>query len=131
MRPPGPRAPQPAGRSRFHRGRSGPVGHVPGREALQPERTALAWQRTAVTALVCLVPLVFVALRTHVTVVAVGAGAAMAVSGVLVWSVHRRLGQLGDDTRGYSPYTPMTLVLTVTVLCAVGGAAVGVSLWLR
>jgi len=131
MRLPGPPAGQPAGRGPFHRGRRGPTGHVPGREALQPERTALAWQRTAVTALVCLVPLVFVALRTHVTAVAVGAAAAMAVSGVLVWSVHRRLGQLGDDTRGYSPYTPMTLVLAVTVLCAVGGAAVGVSLWLR
>jgi len=111
--------------------RGGPAGHVPGREALQPERTALAWQRTAVTALVCLVPLVLVALRTGVTAVALGAGAAMAVSGVLVWSVHRRLGQLGDDSRGYSPYTPMRLVSGVTVLCAVGGATVGVSLWLR
>ena len=126
-------APQPAGpgRGRFRPWRGGPAGHVPGREALQPERTALAWQRTAVTALVCLVPLALVALRTHVTGVVVGAAAAMAVSGVLVWSVHRRLGQLGDDSRGYSPYTPMQLVLVVTVLAAVGGAVVGVSLWLR
>ncbi|MGO4341705.1 DUF202 domain-containing protein [Pedococcus sp. 2YAF34] len=116
---------------RFRRSRGGPRGHVPGRDALQPERTALAWQRTAVTALVCLVPLVLVSLRTHVTPVAVGAAAAMAVSGVLVWSVHRRLGQLGDDSRGYSPYTPMSLVLAVSVLCSLGGAVVGVSLWLR
>jgi len=135
MSPADPRAPGPAARGRsggrFHRRRGGPSGHVPGREALQPERTALAWQRTAVTALVCLVPLVLVALRTHVAPVTVGAGGAMVVSGVLVWSVHRRLGQLGDDSRGYSPYTPMNFVLAVTSLGAVGGAVVGVSLWLR
>lgn len=96
----------------------------PQREALQPERTALAWQRTAITALVCFVPLVVVALRLDLPLVAVGGGLAMLASTGLVVSVRRRLRQLGDDDRGYSPLPPMVHVAAATVLCAVGGVTV-------
>ena len=103
---------------------------IPDRTALQPERTALAWQRTAITALVALVPLVLVALRTDRPVQAAGGAVAMAISVVLVGSVRRRFVQLGDDSRGYSPYQPMVQVALVTVLTAVGGVVLGVSSWL-
>ena len=63
----------------------------PGRDALQPERTALAWQRTAMTALVAQAPMVLVALRTGHPVLA-GLGAVAMTAGVaLVVSVRRRL----------------------------------------
>jgi uncharacterized membrane protein YidH (DUF202 family) len=107
------------------------VSPIPDRNALQPERTALAWQRTAITSLVLLVPLVLVALRRDLPVLA-GLGAiAMAMSVALVVSVRLRLGQLGDDNRGYSPYPPMLRVALVTVLGALGGASLGVAVWLR
>lgn len=100
---------------------------IPQRDALQPERTALAWQRTAVTTLVCFVPLVVVALRRELPVIAAAGAVAMLVSCGLLVSVHRRLRQLGDDERGYSPWAPMSHVAAVTVLCALGGSAVAVA----
>ena len=102
----------------------------PDRAALQPERTALAWQRTAVTALVALVPLVLVALRTDRPLQAVAGAVAMGISVVLAGSVRRRFVQLLDDTRGYSPFQPMVEVALVTVLAAVGGVVLGVTAWL-
>ena len=74
---------------------------IPDRDALQPERTALAWQRTAITAMVA-----------------------------LVGSVRRRLVQLRDETRGYSPFQPMVRVAVVTLLAATGGVVLGVTSWL-
>lgn len=100
---------------------------IPERGALQPERTALAWQRTAVTALVCFVPLVVVALRLDLPVVAAAGGVAMLASVGLVASVHRRLRELRDDDRGYSPLRPMAQVAAVTVLCGLGGLTVAVA----
>lgn len=104
---------------------------IPERGALQPERTALAWQRTAVTAMVALVPLVLVALRLDLPGLAAAGAVATGVSAVLVSSVRRRLDQLGDDDRGYSPLHPMLEVALVTVLCGLGGATLGVALVLR
>ena len=54
----------------------------------------------------------------------------MAISVAMVGSVRRRFVQLGDDSRGYSPYQPMVQVAVVTVLTAVGGVVLGVSSWL-
>jgi uncharacterized membrane protein YidH (DUF202 family) len=104
---------------------------VPGRDALQPERTALAWQRTAITSLVLLVPLVLVALRTDLPVLAALGAVAMLLSVALVASVRRRFVQLRDDDRGYSPYPSMLQVALVTALGATGGAILGFALWLR
>ena len=112
-------------------GESGGSGGFPDRTGLQPERTALAWQRTAITALVVLVPMVIVALRVDRPVLAMGGAVAAAASSVMVWSVRRRFGQLRDDDRGYPPFVPMVQVAAVTVLGAVGGAAVGVAVALR
>lgn len=100
---------------------------IPQRETLQPERTALAWQRTAITALVCFVPLVVAAMRLDLIAVAAAGGAAMLVATGLVLSVRRRFHQLRDDDRGYSPLAPMAQVAAVTVLCGLGGVAVVVA----
>ncbi|SDP01251.1 protein of unknown function [Pedococcus dokdonensis] len=103
---------------------------IPERDALQPERTALAWQRTAITAMVAQVPLALVALRTDRPVLAAGGALAMAGSVVLVGTVRRRLVQLRDDERGYSPSPPMLQVAVLTVLAALGGVALGLAAWL-
>jgi uncharacterized membrane protein YidH (DUF202 family) len=103
----------------------------PDRNALQPERTALAWQRTAITSMVVLVPLALVALRIRQPVLAGLGAVAMGTSVALVISVRRRFVQLGDDNLGYSPFPPMVRVAMVTVLGAVGGAVTGLVLWLR
>jgi uncharacterized membrane protein YidH (DUF202 family) len=107
------------------------VSPIPDRNALQPERTALAWQRTAITSLVLLVPLVLVDLSLDRPVLAGLGAVAMGASVVLVASVRRRFAQLGDDNRGYSPYPPMLRVALVTVFGALGGATLGLALWLR
>lgn len=103
---------------------------IPDRDALQPERTALAWQRTATTATVALVPSALVALRTDRPALAAAGAVAMGVSVVLVGPVRRRFDQLRDDTRGYSPFRPMVRVAVVTLLAAAGGAVLGVTSWL-
>lgn len=103
----------------------------PDRGGLQPERTALAWQRTAITSLVVLVPVVLVSLRIEQPLVAgLGAGAAL-VSCALVVSVRRRFGELHDDEVAFSPFSPMVQVAVVTVLAAAGGVLVGVLSFLR
>ena len=104
---------------------------IPGRHALQPERTALAWQRTSITSLVVLIPLVLVSLKIDLPVLAALGAVATAISGVLVLSVRRRFVELGDDERGYSPYPPMLQVALVTIIGAAGGAVLGVVLFLR
>jgi uncharacterized membrane protein YidH (DUF202 family) len=106
------------------------VSPIPDRAGLQPERTALAWQRTSITAMVALVPLVLVALRTGRPFQAAAGAVAMAISVAMSGSVRRRFVQLGDDSRGYSPYRPMVQVASVTVLAAVGGVVLGVTSWL-
>jgi uncharacterized membrane protein YidH (DUF202 family) len=93
---------------------------LPDRSGLQPERTALAWQRTAVTATVLMVPLIVVSARLGFRAMTVVVAVATTTSGVLVVGVHRRSSQLG---RGHdwpaSPYVPMLGVAAGTVLAAV------------
>ena len=103
---------------------------IPGRGALQPERTALAWQRTAITAMVALVPVVLVALRTDRPLQGAAGAVAMGISVVLVGSVRRRVVQLRDDTCGSSPFQPMVHVAAVTLLAAAGGVVLGITSWL-
>jgi len=107
------------------------VSGFPNREGLQPERTALAWQRTSLTALVVLLPTIVVALRDGLPVLAAGGAAAALVSTGLVLSVRRRFVQLHDDDRAHSPHSPMVRVAAVTVLGAAGGAVVAVAHFVR
>lgn len=103
----------------------------PDRLGLQPERTALAWQRTSLTALLVLLPMVLVALRDGMPVLAAAGACAALVSAGLVVSVRRRFVQLHDDEGGYSPHAPMVRVAAVTVLGAMGGSAVALAHLLR
>ncbi len=103
----------------------------PGREALQPERTALAWQRTALTALALVLPMVVVAVRLRMWGLAVLGLVAGVMACMLVLGVHRRSAQLHDDDRGYSPVVSIASAAAVTVLGGVGGTVLGVALWLR
>lgn len=90
----------------------------PGRSGLQPERTALAWQRTAITATVVMLPLVVVNARLGFWLMTAVASVATTAAGVLVVSVRRRFGQLRQEGTQLSPYGPMRLVAAVTVLTA-------------
>jgi hypothetical protein len=94
---------------------------LPGRAGLQPERTALAWQRTAVTATVVMVPLVVVNARLGAWLVAVlGTVAALGAGGVVV-TVRRRFFELRGEPGAFSPFDPMVRVAVVTSLAAAGG----------
>lgn len=103
----------------------------PGREALQPERTALAWQRTSLTALALILPMVVLAVRLRMWALAALGLVAGVAACVLVVGVHRRYAELHDDDRGYSPLVPIASAAAVTVLGGAGGAVLGVALWRR
>jgi uncharacterized membrane protein YidH (DUF202 family) len=88
----------------------------PGREGLQPERTALAWQRTAITSMVIMVPLVVVDARLGFWLMAAVGSLATLTAGALVVGVRQRSRQLRQDERAFSPFDPMRLVAAVTML---------------
>jgi uncharacterized membrane protein YidH (DUF202 family) len=90
----------------------------PGRAGLQPERTSLAWQRTAITATVVMFPLVVVNARLGFWLMTAVASVATTAAGLLVVVVRRRFRQLRHEDTPLSPYDPMRLVAAVTVLTA-------------
>ena len=94
---------------------------LPDRAGLQPERTALAWQRTCITATVVMVPLIVVNARRGLWLMTVLCAVATAVAAVLAVRVRRRFAQLRDDPRSFSPYAPMAGVVAVTSLAALIG----------
>jgi uncharacterized membrane protein YidH (DUF202 family) len=97
---------------------------------MERERTTLAWQRTSITALLVFVPLVLVSLRVHQAGLAAG-GAFLALgSTVLVALSWRDRGRPGGDGLEPSPFAPMLRVAVVTGLGALGGALVGVAVFL-
>ena len=93
----------------------------PGRTGLQPERTALAWQRTAITAAVVMVPLVVLNARLQSALLTVLGSAATAVAAVLVVGGARRFPQLRAQDGSFSPFAPMVAVAAVTGLAAMVG----------
>jgi negative regulator of sigma E activity len=99
---------------------------LPGREGLQPERTALAWQRSAITATMVMVPLIVVSVRLGLWPMTVLECAATASAVVLVVAVRRRFAQLRDQDIPVSPFIPMAGVAAVTVLAAVVGLVTAV-----
>lgn len=98
---------------------------------LQPERTALAWQRTAITATVAMVPLVVVNTRLGSWVMTALGSVATIVAGVLVVGVRSRFAQLWQDDRPFSPCGPMVRVAAVATLSAVVGVGTALALFLR
>ena len=94
---------------------------LPGREGLQPERTALAWQRSAITATAVMVPLIVVSVRLGLWLMTVLECAATAGAVAMVVAVRRRFAQLREQDTPVSPFMPMAGVAAVTVLAAVVG----------
>jgi uncharacterized membrane protein YidH (DUF202 family) len=103
----------------------------PDRQGLQPERTALAWQRTAILAAVVLLPSLVVDVRIGAWRLAIAAAVTAMTATAIVLAVQRRLAQLLDDAGSYSPYAPMAGVGAVTVLGAASGVATALALLLR
>jgi len=93
----------------------------PDRAALQPERTALAWQRTSITATVVMVPLIVVSVRLGSWLMTVLGSVATTAAVVVAVRVRRRVSQLRDDTTPFSPFAPMAGVVAVTSLAALIG----------
>lgn len=89
-----------------------------GRSGLQPERTALAWQRTAITTTVVMVPLIMVNARLGFWLMTVLGSVATGAAGVLAVGVRHRLAQLGGEHEPFSPFGPMVSVAAVTALAS-------------
>jgi uncharacterized membrane protein YidH (DUF202 family) len=96
---------------------------LPDRAGLQPERTALAWQRTAITATVVMVPLLVVNARWGAWLLTTLGASSTLAAGVMVVRVRARFSQLRDEHRPFSPFDPMLRVAIVTGLAAFGGLA--------
>lgn len=74
---------------------------------LQHERTALAWERTAIAAMVAGVLLArYAADSVHYTVAAIGVGQVVVGAAILVWSGWRYEGLHGPLRQGESPVHP-------------------------
>jgi uncharacterized membrane protein YidH (DUF202 family) len=93
----------------------------PDRAALQAERTALAWQRTAITSTVVMVPLIVVNARLGSWLVTILGALSTIAAGVMVVRVRRRFSQLRGEQVPYSPFDPMLYVAVVASLAASGG----------
>ena len=103
----------------------------PNRAGLQPERTALAWQRTALTAPVVVVPLVVVNARLGPWLMTGLGSVATIAAGVLAIGVRRRYSQLRGEVRSFSPFDLMVRVAAVVSLTAVVGLGTALVVFLH
>ncbi|HEX2705195.1 MAG TPA: DUF202 domain-containing protein [Candidatus Lustribacter sp.] len=104
---------------------------IPGRHALQPERTALAWSRTAVIANLTLVPLLLVNLQIGVWPLVVTGALVLIAASLVTLRLRHRYVQLRDDTTGYSPFGAIARLAAVVGATAATGVVTGVVMAVR
>lgn len=102
----------------------------PQRAGLQAERTAQAWQRTAITATFVMVPLIAVNARLGSWLMTAIASLATMAAAVMVVGVHGRFRQLRHEFALVSLFEPMLRVAVVTALAAAFAVVTAVVLFL-
>ena len=98
---------------------------------LQPERTALAWQRTALVSTLIAVPVMVLGVRLADWLVA-GFGGCAAIGGVMLTDVERaRTRQLLDEDVSGSRWLLLVAVALVVTLTASAAALLAVRIGIR
>lgn len=103
---------------------------IANREGLQPERTALAWQRTAISASIAVVPLLAVDAKLGNWVVGGVSAIAVLVITAFVLLLRRRVAHLASDRLDLSPWPDIARVCTATVILAGLGVMTAVAVLL-
>lgn len=99
-------------------GSAGGAGRRPRVSETQPERTALAWQRTALSTAMIALLLAFACFRSGFLIGAAIAGLVAVAAGATLFAARHRASRGG---RG-SPWTPLTRVAVILIATAVLGA---------
>lgn len=95
---------------------------------LQHERTALAWERTAVAMIVAGALLARVAVEVHPALAAVGIAHLLVGAGLLVWAGYHYDELHGPLRRGESPIRPRSVRLVGRTTVLLTGTATAVAL---
>lgn len=104
---------------------------IPERGGLQPERTALAWQRTALVSTLIAVPVMVLGVRLADWLVA-GFGGCASIAGVLLTDVERtRTHQLLDEDVTRSRWPLLVAVAAVVALTAAAATLLAVRILIR
>jgi Domain of unknown function (DUF202) len=106
------------------------VSSSPQGAGLQAERTALAWQRTAITASFIMVPLIVVNARLGSWLMTAIASLATMAAAVMVVGVRGRFRQLRHEYEPVSLFEPMLRVAVLTALAAAFAVVTAVVLFL-
>lgn len=93
-----------------------------GDPGLQPERTALSWQRTALSTSMIALVLAFACLRVGFLAGTVVAGVIALAAAVVLFASRRRVARAS----GTSPWTSLTRVAALLLATAVVGAALAI-----
>ena len=96
-------------------------------QMLQHERTALAWERTAIATIVAGALLARLAIEVHPALAAVGIGYLLIGAGLLVWAGHHYDQLHGPLRRGESPVHPRSVRLVGRTTVALTGTSAGIA----
>lgn len=89
---------------------------------LQPERTALSWQRTALSTSMIALLLAFACLRAGFPLGTAVAGVVAVAAAVVLFASRRRSAR----SHGISPWTSLTRVAALLIVTAIVGAVLAI-----